>query len=757
MIRMIFLVASAFLFFGAVAFGLQSDGEKAESANQKKAGIEDRLHHARANGFRIDEDSWNTAILRAERRSSLLTPSNENDIVKNTPAIKTVEKVPALSSEQSKKVVTAKADSAKKSGRNKVELPRYPLLKFGQFVKNMEPGRWTPLPGHPSDVAITKQDALRISGGDKDAADRLWGWGGPLQTYNSYSGAAFDGRVVYFFGGGHHMYRGNDLNVYDLETLEWKRLYDPSDMTDKTYMGKFRFIPSKGPRSVHVYDGIIYSPVTNSLYLWGWRNIHPWRFDLGVFRRTNDPWQAWIKMEWPEGFTQAMQKTAQLPDGKIMVIASGRGSRVVTFDPKTGSYSAVERGSGHISSLVWRDADQHFYSVRANKFIDKHNADGTIAEEQVDEFPSAFQGEAGLAGMVYDEVHDRIVFWPGLRDVWSWEPGSKKWTQYINTEGPAPTSGHQGIYSKWFYLPQFDVFIGMGDDSGGMWAWRMPETVPVNSERARLEEQGFQCSDEIYGWTCPDLGAQINKGRVTKGVYVQCATVSGAVDFQGSHLKSEVCGRKAGLIAKGGAVIENVTITDLSIGVNAACVRWEGGDVTLRNMTCQRTDMGLLGTGNRLVIEDSLFESTHNEGRNHGHVIYASKADEVVIRNSTIRDPGNQGHVLKTGARHTLVENSTIAGGERPYSRVVDAFNGGVVEILQSRLIVGSNGGNGDMIGYGAEMRQTFDDNRVIIKGGSIDCSAGLTYNSLHIWPERISPQSVLWEPDTSTRCRTPS
>ncbi|MFQ5348525.1 MAG: kelch repeat-containing protein, partial [Rhodothalassiaceae bacterium] len=69
---------------------------------------------------------------------------------------------------------------------------------------------------------------MRISGGDAAAAERLWGWGGPKETFNAYSGAAFDGRRLYFFGGGHHHYRGNDIKVYDLETLSWSRLYDPS-------------------------------------------------------------------------------------------------------------------------------------------------------------------------------------------------------------------------------------------------------------------------------------------------------------------------------------------------------------------------------------------------------------------------------------------------------------------------------------------------------------------------------------------------
>ena len=129
---------------------------------------------------------------------------------------------------------------------------------------------WCRLPGDPADSFISRDEALAISRGDEAARKRLWGWGGPAETFGAWGSAATDGRRMYFFGGGHHHYRGNDIKVYDFESLSWSRLYDPAYVTEKTHpAGGRRYVPEAGPRATHVYDGMVYSKETNSLFLWG--------------------------------------------------------------------------------------------------------------------------------------------------------------------------------------------------------------------------------------------------------------------------------------------------------------------------------------------------------------------------------------------------------------------------------------------------------------------------------------------------------
>lgn len=624
---------------------------------------------------------------------------------------------------------------------------------------------WCRLPGDVRNSYISDAEARRISRGEERARDRLWGWGGPAQTFDAWGSAATDGRRMYFFGGGHHHYRGNDIKVYDFETLAWSRLYDPAYVTTETHRaGKRRYIPAEGPRSVHVYDGLVYAEAQDSLYLWGHNSLHAWRFDLGVFKATQDPWKAWRKFPMPEGRSQLPHgffRTGVMPEGQILVHGSpygkGRGE-MFRFDPESARYTRVGGPQFAIGALV--AAGDKAYGRSANgKRIDVYDSRGGRIGS-IDK-PRGFSG----VGMAYDSRRDLLVLWNGQADTLVYDLGSERWHQIGTLAEDVPQGAPHGPYGRWQYLEAANVFVGLAKDREGrrrMWAYRVPDPIPTEHPlRAKRESQGYTCSDEIAGWNCPDLQEQLGNGRVQRGVYHQCAKVKRRVDFDGAWLKERACGDKAAIIAGDGAVVENVTITDISIGSNANCVRWEGGAVTLRNVTCKRADMGLLGFGTELKLIDSTFAETLDHGSNHGHVLYTcvrnAKDGSLVIRDSTLNSPGDDGHVLKTGCATTRIEGSTITGGDGNYSRVIDAFNGGRLIIQDSTIAAGKSGGNGDLIGYGAEARTNLPENVINLRGGTTDCAA------LSAWGNTVNlfrgarPTSIIWQPAHNVDCSRPS
>lgn len=279
--------------------------------------------------------------------------------------------------------------------------------------------------------------------------------------------------------------------------------------------------------------------------------------------------------------------------------------------------------------------------------------------------------------------------------------------------------------------------------------------------RSQRVAEGFICSDELDGWACPPLQPQVDAGSVRKGVYRQCARVDGVVDFNGAWLKDVVCDGKAALIARDGAVIRDVRITDVSIGINANCVRWDGGTVVLDRLTCMGADMGVLGYGRRLTIQDSHIAETRTDGANLGHLVYAcpmqAGASALVIARTRLIAPGAKGHVLKTGCASTRIVDSTLDGGARGYARLIDAFNGGRLVVADSRLIAGPDAASTAMIGYGAEMRQRHADNRVELSGGVMDCRhMPIWGSSLRTWPVQLIPDAVTWTPTDVRGCPQP-
>jgi len=753
-----------------------SDADKPPSPDEPEdEAAGERLQSSMQEAFQGDEDSWKLAIERLERRLEALEPLPDNDGAagarsdtgaqeRSVSAASENENsgrggigAPRSVSRPSANAEPASAPAARNGAGiafgPTVSVPEHDLPRLALIVENLPAGLWRELPGDPKDVFISRAEALRISEGDEAARDRLWGWGGPKEIFDAWTSAAFDGRRLYFFGGGHHHYRGNDILVYDLKQLGWKRLYDPSYVTADTYTGRRRYIPEHGPRSVHTYHGFIYSPLTHSIYLWGQRSRHPWKFDINLFERLGDPWKAWQPLEWPEGREASYHKTALRPDGKIVIMGGAGRSWKAVFGPESESYDSIGRANSSTSIMAWREADNSLYVIH-NKHIDRYDAAGELQQKEVTQIPDVYQGSPAQSGMAYDSRRDRFVLWPGSRVVWVWSPGDNSWIQHANPEGPAPGSEAARIYGKWVYLSRLDAFVGMRDAESSVWVYKAPEQARTNPTRAQRRAEGFTCSDEVHGWSCPDLQQQVNMGRVPKGVYLQCAKiVNRRVDFQGSLVKDKVCGRKATFIVEGETQIENLTIEAGSTNVNAACFRWQGGNLTLRNVHCRRGDMGFLGSGESLVIEDSSFQGTTDEGRNLGHVLYVTKADRLVLRNSTIRDPGNRGHVLKTGARETLIESSTIAGGDRRYSRVIDAFNGGRLVLRDTNLMIGSGRENAHLIAFGVEGREKFDRHEIIFEGGRVDCSAAATRQVIRYWPEKTGPINVTWAPDAIKGC----
>ena len=106
---------------------------------------------------------------------------------------------------------------------------------------------------------------------------------------------------MYFWGGGHKGYGGNELYVLDLFTMRWRLIAKatalsppPADWkeTKRGCQGYERGADGRqtAPSSAHTYDGIIYVPKDESIYVWGaavfcWSGwgggpVRLWRFDL---------------------------------------------------------------------------------------------------------------------------------------------------------------------------------------------------------------------------------------------------------------------------------------------------------------------------------------------------------------------------------------------------------------------------------------------------------------------------------------------
>jgi len=164
-----------------------------------------------------------------------------------------------------------------------------------------------------------------------------------------------------------------------------------------------------------------------------------------------------------------------------------------------------------------------------------------------------------------------------------------------------------------------------------------------------------------------------------------------------------VGGKGAFVIASDDITIENITCRNIAVpDQNGACVRFEGTNLTLRNVTFTDNENGMhAGTkSGKILIEDSVFERNGKIGRSHG--IYVN-GGQLTIRRSKFLSSKDEGHEIKSRAERTIIENCIVASLEGNDSRLIDAPNGGVVVIRDSLLVEGPNTVNWQLFSFGPE------------------------------------------------------
>ncbi len=74
--------------------------------------------------------------------------------------------------------------------------------------------------------------------------------------------------------------------------------------------------------------------------------------------------------------------------------------------------------------------------------------------------------------MAWHGPSKQLVFWNGAREVVLYNPVTKTWKVLPNTAGPAP--GGARPLSKWVYVGEHDLFVGLSSYRGGVWVYRLP-------------------------------------------------------------------------------------------------------------------------------------------------------------------------------------------------------------------------------------------------------------------------------------------
>jgi hypothetical protein len=204
--------------------------------------------------------------------------------------------------------------------------------------------------------------------------------------------------------------------------------------------------------------------------------------------------------------------------------------------------------------------------------------------------------------------------------------------------------------------------------------------------------------------------------RIFPGRYDGCAvlradglTVEGAGDAASVVLAGGICQGKAILVAAGrGLTLRRLTLAEARVPAgNGAGLRAEGGGtVSVDEVRFIDDQNGILTAAVPdmvLIVRDSVFEHDGACVQACAHGIYAGHIARLSVSGSVFRDT-QDGHAIKSRAARTEIAGCDIADGpEGTGSYLVEAPNGGIVQIQGNRLEKGARAGNRAAIAIGTE------------------------------------------------------
>jgi hypothetical protein len=156
-----------------------------------------------------------------------------------------------------------------------------------------------------------------------------------------------------------------------------------------------------------------------------------------------------------------------------------------------------------------------------------------------------------------------------------------------------------------------------------------------------------------------------------------------------------------------GFVFTGAHVTDAE-GANGAGIRYQGGNLTIRECWFHHNQEGLLGDAvpGAIKIDHSEFSFNGNAkgpGAGTTHNIYAGNNLLLDIENSYFHH-AILGHEIKSRALTTIINNTRVTDGLRgTASYSIDLPNGGVGTITNTIIEQGPDSVNGGIIAYGEE------------------------------------------------------
>jgi uncharacterized repeat protein (TIGR01451 family) len=335
---------------------------------------------------------------------------------------------------------------------------------------------------------------------------------GARAVMDAWSGGAYDtkrNRLI-IWGGGHNDYSGNELYVFDLNTLQWSRLTEPSTVVCvPPAPGDTSSLPCVDEPSGYYVDGkpraretfatVQYLASIDRFCAFGAFSMHRVGLSAKHIDCFNFDTLQWSAMA--DGYGVGVAAVDPVT-GMAYSHANNNGTFLTKFNPQTNTWTALgnmwtapDWFAGTNMNTVIDPVNRKMLAIGRNQVfvwdIDKPDASGYVKSYNVtttgDTAPVAALGP----GLDWDPVSQRVIAWIGGSAVYSLNTTTWVWTKIDPSAGNSaiPTAANPaGTWGRFRYMPAFNAFVGVNRTSENVFVYKLPNgAAPVSAADVRVD------------------------------------------------------------------------------------------------------------------------------------------------------------------------------------------------------------------------------------------------------------------------------
>lgn len=336
-------------------------------------------------------------------------------------------------------------------------------------LDTLKPGHWYEVPGSEMMAANPCPDVYCPSGNVKN-------------VMAAWSGGTFDTRQerLLVWGGGHSDYAGNEIYAFDIASLQWTRVTDPSIVS-----GSDDWLYSDGrPRAFHTHAYIEYIPELNWFVSFGGVAPYP---SSGGTRRTfffdlsAGQWDTKFVPDRPDGGSpRGSNAVYDSKTGDVWLQTAQTGSRMFRYDVSANKWTSHAKYSMKLYGVAAIDPERRLFVTVGRQIVawDLANPDAPafVPKTSGDNTLESRQGP----GFVFDTAADLFVGWDDGGSVYTLNPDTWEWKKIA----PAPENSvtpdeapSAGTFGRFQYIESRNAYVLVNNVTGKVYFYRLSDGV----------------------------------------------------------------------------------------------------------------------------------------------------------------------------------------------------------------------------------------------------------------------------------------